>query len=232
MNSNNEKDTKSLILIPVFNEKGRLKNTIKNCFEYFQNILIIDDGSSDNSIKDALDSEAKYILRHQFNCGQGMSISTGIEFFLKHTRFDFLITFDADGQHQAIDAINMLDFAVSNNFDVVIGSRFLKKESIEEIPLRRRILLNTAIYFERFFYKIQLTDSNNGLRVLSRKACKELTNLNSSQMAHATEIAHVLSKSSLLIKEYPVSISYKNKKKTGQNLFSSLNIISDLIQKK
>ena len=232
MNYFDDRDNKTLVIIPVFNEKGRLKNTIKNCSVYFQNILIIDDGSSDNSINEAFDSEAKYILRHQVNCGQGMSISTGIEFFLKNTRYEFLITFDADGQHKAIDAWHMLHFAKSKKYDVVIGSRFLKKESIKKVPFMRRILLKMAIYFERFFYKIKLTDSNNGLRVLSRKACKKLKSLNSSQMAHATEIAYILSNSSLSIKEFPVSINYKYKKKTGQNLFSSLNIISDLIQKK
>ena len=232
MKLNSEICNRALILIPFYNEGERLNITIKDTYKYFKNILIIDDGSYDNSIDEALKSEAKYLLKHEVNCGQGMSISTGIEFFLNNTNYDFLITFDADGQHQAIDAFRMLDFAIKNNFDVVLGSRFLKKESIKKIPFFRRIVLKFAILFERIFYKIYLSDSNNGLRVLNRKACEKLKSLNCCQMAHATEIVYILSNSSLSMEEYPIFVSYKNEKKTGQNVFSSLNIMSDLLQKK
>ena len=200
MNLKSKKELKVLVLIPFYNEKGRLKNTILNCYKYFQNILVIDDGSSDNSLNEALIPEAKFVLKHEINCGQGMTISTGLDFFLKKTKYEYLITFDADGQHQAIDALNMLNFAVKNNYDVVIGSRFINKESMEKIPFQRKLLLKFAIFFERVFYRINLSDSNNGLRVLSRKACEKLTYINSSQMAHATEISYVLFNSSLLIK--------------------------------
>lgn len=227
-----EKDFKSLVVIPVYNEYSRIRKTIKNCSIYFENILVVDDGSEDKSLEEIKKSDAKFILKHLVNCGQGASILTGVNFFLSQTQFKYLITFDADGQHQSLDAFKMLNYAYKNNIDAVFGSRFLNKENAKYIPLHRKIVLKLAILFERIFFKIYLTDSNNGLRVLNRKTCSKLLTINSAQMAHATEIAKIISKESLSFYEYPVRVIYNKAKKNGQNFLSSLNIISDLLQKK
>ena len=227
-----KKDFNSLLFIPVYNEQSRISKTIKDCSIYFENILVVDDGSEDKSLEEIKKSNIKFILRHAVNCGQGTTILTAINFFLRQTQFEYLVTFDADGQHQSLDAIKMLNYAYKKNVDTVVGSRFLNKENAKYIPLHRKILLKLAILFERIFFKIYLTDSNNGLRVLNRKTCSKLININSAQMAHATEIAYIISKESISLYEYPVRVIYNKEKKTGQNFLSSLNIISDLMQKK
>ena len=89
-----------------------------------------------------------------------------------------------------------------------------------------------ANHFERTFLGLNLTDSHNGLRVLNRRACKLLQNTKSAKMAHATEFASILKNKTIYLAEFPVKVYYSSKIKKSQNPFSSLNIISDLMQGK
>jgi len=222
----------TLIIIPAFNEGEMVSSTINNLSSYFQNILVIDDGSIDNTLEESIKSLSTIVLHHPCNCGQGRALLTGIKFFLEKTKFEYLITFDADGQHYPQDAKKMLDFAIFNKFDAVLGSRFLDKSSGSKIPLFRKIILKTANYFERIFFGLTLTDSHNGLRVLNRKASKLLKKMKSAEMAHATEFAKLLKNKTINLAEFPVRVDYSSKVKKSQSPFSSLNIISDLMQGK
>tara|TARA_Y100001978_G_C23671353_1_gene423960 strand:+ start:997 stop:1683 length:687 start_codon:yes stop_codon:yes gene_type:complete len=221
---------KTLILIPAYNESLYIKKVIKGCKKFFKNIIIIDDGSKDKTSEIVGEFDDVQIIKHCINCGQGTAISTGIQFFLNNTNLEYLITIDADSQHDPSDAFKMLEYAFKNNYDVVLGSRFLANKN-NIVPIRRGFTLKLAILFERLFYGFQLTDAHNGLRVLSRKACKNLNYLYASGMAHATEIPLRLFKSGYYLNEYPCKVNYNlNKKST--TMISSLNIVSDLIQRK
>tara|TARA_Y100001968_G_scaffold116299_1_gene105667 strand:+ start:2055 stop:2753 length:699 start_codon:yes stop_codon:yes gene_type:complete len=225
-------DDQSLVLIPAYNEENRIGLIINECKKYFKNILVVDDGSIDNTYKEIKSSNPSLIIRHCHNCGQGAAIKTGIKYFLKETNFSYLITLDADAQHLPENAKSMLNYALKNDSDAVFGSRFLNSGIKNSIPYSRKLLIKFGIYFEKVFYGIKMTDAHNGLRVLSRTACRDIQNMNSSDMAHATEIVMRLMKSSLIINEYPCQIMYKKNDKESQSPLQALNIISDLIQKK
>ena len=201
---------KVMILIPAYNEEGRISKVIKNCKKHFSNVIIVEDGSSDTTYKEILESTPSLILKHCINCGQGAALATGIRYFMENTDFNYLITFDADGQHRVEDARSMLNFAIKNNFDAVFGSRFLKKDSLLKVPKIKRIALKIARIFETIFFGISLSDAHNGLRVLSREACSNLLSLRSSSMANGTEIAFRLIKAHIVIKEYPCTILYNS----------------------
>lgn len=226
------KNDKVMILIPAYNEEGRIARVIKNCKKYFKNIIIIEDGSSDATYKESIESNASIILKHCINCGQGTALATGIKYFIENTDFNYLITFDADGQHLPEDALCMLNYAIKNNFDAVFGSRFLNKDSVLKVPKIKRVALKIARIFETFFFGISLSDAHNGLRVLSREACLNLLSLHSSSMANGTEIAFRLIKSKIVIREYPCTILYNTNTKISQSPLAGLNIISDLLQRK
>ena len=222
----------SLVIVPAFNEGRIVSSTIDNLSEYFKNILIIDDGSIDNTLEESIQSLSTIVLHHPCNCGQGRALRTGINFFLEKTNFEYLITFDADGQHYPLDALKMLNFAVFNKCDAVFGSRFLDKNSARKMPLIRKITLKIANHFERIFLGLNLTDSHNGLRVLNRKSCKLLKRMKSAEMAHASEFAKILKNKTIYLDEFPVRVDYSSKIKKSQSPLSSLNIISDLMQGK
>ena len=223
---------KALILIPAYNEAGRIASVIKECKKLFKNIIVIEDGSIDSTLKEAIKSKPSLILKHCINCGQGTAISTGIRYFLEKTDLEYLVTFDADGQHLTENAISMFQYAIENNFDAVFGSRFLTKYNLEEIPRIKLITLSFAKLFQRLFYGITLSDAHNGLRILNRKACINLSRLDSSSMANGTEITVKLIEAGINIKEYPCKVLYNRNTKLSQSPLASLNIISDLIQKK
>ena len=221
-----------LLLIPAFNEEGRIGQVIHNCKSYFSSILVVDDGSNDNTNKEANSAGPELIIKHCINCGQGTALKTGIKYFLNQKEKKYLVTFDADGQHSPADANKMVKFAVDESADIVFGTRFNKSNNNSKIPIKRKVLLQLARLYERIFFQIKLTDSHNGLRVISKNACRKLININSSSMAHATEIASILSKSEFKIHELPCTILYDVNNKKSQSIFTSMNIISDLIQKK
>ena len=223
---------KVMVIIPAFNEQGRISKVIKDCKKYFSNIIVIEDGSTDLTYKEILKARPSIILRHSTNCGQGTALATGIRYFIEYTDYSYLVTFDADGQHMTEDAISMVDYAFKNKFDAVFGSRFLRRESLLKVPKIKRIALKIAKIFENMFFGISLSDAHNGLRVLSRKACLHLHSLNSASMANGTEIAFRLVRANIKIREFPCTILYNSDIKTSQSPLAGLNIISDLIQRK
>lgn len=229
MNINKDK---VMLVIPAFNEQGRISKVINKCKKYFSTIVLIEDGSTDSTYEESLKSSPSVILKHPINCGQGTALATGIRYFIDYTDYKYLVTFDADGQHMPEDAISMVNYAIKNNFDAVFGSRFLKRESLLKVPKIKRMALNFAKMFENIFFGISLSDAHNGLRVLSREACLNLLSLNSSSMANGTEIAFRLIRAKIKIREFPCTILYNPDIKISQSPLASLNIISDLIQRK
>lgn len=225
-------NSESLVLIPAFNEEGRIGEVIQNCKNYFTSILVVDDGSIDKTNNEAMNAFPEKIIKHCINSGQGTALKTGIKYFLTQEDKKYLVTFDADGQHLAKDANMMVKYAIDKSADIVFGTRFNKLIKNSKVPAKRKVLLQLARLYERIFFQIKLTDSHNGLRVLSKNACKKLININSASMAHATEIASILSKSELKIHEFPCTILYDVNNKKSQSLLTSMNIVSDLIQKK
>ncbi len=225
-------EEKALVIIPLFNEEDKVVNVIENIQKVFKNILCVNDGSTDKTLSIIKNFKSISVISHSLNCGQGTSLLTGIKYFLYETNFEYCITFDGDGQHSPINAKAMLFFTEKQNLDAVLGSRFIDKKYIKEIPFRRKILLKIAILFEKLFFNIQLSDAHNGLRVLKRSACFLLEDLECAEMAHATEIAFKLQNSKLMIGEYPSKVNYAKDLKGSQISLNSLNIISELIQRK
>ena len=168
--------SKVAVLIPAYNESNRIQKVIEECKSIFSTIVVVDDGSTDDTYQVARNAGATFVLRQCLNFGQGSALTTGFKFCLETCQFDFLITFDADGQHRLNDAAEMALFAIEGNSDAVFGSRFLDNTQRTAMPKIRRAFLKLAVKFESCIYGFKLTDSHNGLRVLSRRACAALTN--------------------------------------------------------
>ncbi len=216
--------TNALVVIPAYNEEKNIKSVLSDLERYFTNIVVINDGSNDGTAKICQECSSCLVINHIFNIGQGGAIQTGIYFFLESTNFDYLITFDADGQHQASDAYNMVECLEYSNSELVVGTRFKLSSSINLIPYSKRLTLLLATRIENFITGLTLSDAHNGLRVITRKACKSINLLNMN-MAHSTEILMTVSGSGHKVIEYPVTIKYK---RYGQSPLNSFNILLDL----
>lgn len=218
---------KIFIIIPAFSEGkviGKVIRDIKK--EDFKNIIVVDDGSDDNTLDEAKKAGA-IVLRHIINLGQGASLQTGFEFFLRRTKGEIVVTYDADGQHDPKDIKKAVNFLMKNRLDVVLGSRFLGK-AINLSPTKK-IVLKLGILFTKIFSGINLTDTHNGFRVFTREALKKI-NITQNGMAHASEIIHQIVENNLRYKEFPITVYYeKYHKIKGQRITNSFNIVFDLI---
>ncbi|MEJ1091090.1 glycosyltransferase family 2 protein [Microbacterium istanbulense] len=219
-------DRHAWIVIPLFNEASVIGRVIAELREHFVNIVCVDDGSSDGSARLAADAGA-HLVQHPVNLGQGAALQTGIEFALGHADCDYIVTFDADGQHRIEDALGMLEKARSEDLAIVFGSRFLDDRT--NPGWVKRVVLKTAVWVTNMTTSLKLTDAHNGLRVIRRDAAEQI-DLKQDRMAHATEIVLQLGHTGLPWAEYPVELLYTDYSKAkGQSVLNSVNILVDLV---
>ena len=132
------------------------------------------------------------------------ALQTGITYSLRQGA-KYIVTFDADGQHQMSDLAAILAPILSGEADVSLGSRFLSQSS--NVPPMRRVLLRAARLFTWATSGVYLTDCHNGFRAFSRRAAEKI-HLKQDRMAHASELYDQIRAARLRYKEVPVSIRY------------------------
>jgi polyprenyl-phospho-N-acetylgalactosaminyl synthase len=222
---------RTYIVIAAYNEEKSIGNVISSLLRAgYKDIVVVDDGSPDGTY-DAASQFPVTVLRHVINRGQGAALKTGINFAVS-SGADIIVTFDADGQHNAADIKKLTEPVLKGEVDVTLGSRFLK-EGKTNISFLRKIYLKIGVMIFLLMYGIKLTDSHNGIRAFSRRAA-ELIDIKCDRMEHASEIVEQIKKKRLRYKEVPVEIRYTEYSlKHGQNyITNSFNIFFRMIFKK
>ena len=215
----------TVLVIPMYNEGTVIRDVVAGARTRFSRIVCVDDGSSDGCHKLARAAGAD-VVRHPVNLGQGAAIETGISMALLDPAVRYVVTFDADGQHDVEDAAAMVLRAERDDLQVVLGSRFLG--SAETMSSGRRALLRSAVRFTRLTTGLQLTDAHNGLRVLRRDAAQDLR-LRLTGMSHASEILSLIGRHGWSYAEHPVNITYSDYSRAkGQRGYNALNIVFEL----
>ena len=215
----------AFVVVPAYNEARVIRDVVEGLATAFPNIVVVNDGSSDDTEEILRGSPAK-VITHPLNLGQGAALQTGITFALKRGAA-YVVTFDADGQHRVEDAVSAVRLLAAGGCDVVCGSRFL--DTASNVPPMRKFLLKAAVAFANATSGAHMTDVHNGLRALNRKAASCL-NISQSGMAHASEIISQLRKHDMAIREIPVRIVYTEYSMTkGQSSLNAINILFDLV---
>jgi polyprenyl-phospho-N-acetylgalactosaminyl synthase len=218
------------VIVPVFNEKTVVREVLSSLAAYGYNMVVVDDGSSENITAEIEGIPRLHYLRHKVNLGQGAALQTGIEFALRR-KATYLITFDADGQHKASDIEKLLAPLKTDETDIVLASRFLDS-SVHNAKKSRVFLLKIARRVNFLFTGLYLSDAHNGLRAMNRKAAASI-NITENRMAHATQIIAQVRKSKLRFLELPASIVYTDYSKgKGQSGWYSIRIFFDLVLQK
>ena len=212
------------VVVAAYNEASVIGRVAADLIRHRYAVVVVDDGSADDTGPKARAAGAK-VITHAVNLGQGAALQTGIQFAVGRGA-DYVVTFDADGQHRASDIGTLLESLKKQSADFALGSRFLGQAPA--MPLARRALLKAATWFTRLATGLRLTDTHNGLRAMTRRGASHIA-LKQNRMAHASELLHQIAHSSLGYVEVPVTIEYSAYSLAkGQKLSDSLRILVDL----
>jgi glycosyltransferase involved in cell wall biosynthesis len=213
------------VVVAAYNEDRVLADVIRKLKEVFPNVVVVDDGSSDDSAGVARVSGAD-VVQHPVNLGQGAALQTGFDYALKRGA-SVIVTYDADGQHRPEDAALLVTALWENGWEAALGSRFLG--SAVNISRFRRVFLRLAALFTAATTGVRLTDAHNGLRAMRADTVKRIR-IRHNRMAHASELIEQLAKLKVRIGEVPVSILYTEYSMAkGQRLSNSVFILLDLL---
>lgn len=215
------------IIVPAYNEAKVLESVLIPLVEAGYSVVVVDDGSDDDT-PERLSHLPVFALRHAINLGQGAALQTGMTFALREGA-DYLVHFDADGQHRLRDIEAMLGPLRAGAAEAVLGSRFLRAEDRQQIPGLRRLVLRVASVVSFLLTGTWVDDPHNGLRAFTANAAKRLR-IRENGYAHASEILRLLRKQHIPFVQRPIAVLYTEYSLSkGQPLSNALNILVDLL---
>ena len=215
-------------VVPIYNEAGSLPSTLEKLLPYCEEnnyrLVFVDDGSTDNSgsILKAISSPSlARIITHKVNKGYGGALKTGISF----TETPFLVTFDADGQHDPEDIKVLLNYLVENDADLVVGSR---KRNIQTDKFRStgKTIIRS---FASLLMPIPITDLNSGMKIYRTDLVQRYATVVSDTMAFSDMITLVFINQKHRVMEHPINISERQAGKSTVNLGTAFDTLINIL---
>jgi glycosyltransferase involved in cell wall biosynthesis len=208
-NSRRKYMARLLIAIPCLNEGASVSELLRNIPKSIGGInqvitLVIDDGSTDNTVELAKAHEAE-VISHKINKGLGAVFRTASDYALLK-KFDFLVIIDGDLQFDPNEIPNLVLPLVSNQCDVVIGNRFFSDSAIQDMGGPKKVGNKVVTKVINILTKSNYGDVSSGFRAYSREA---LLRLNTNfDFNFSQEILLEISFHKLKVIEIPVTVKY------------------------
>ena len=158
-----------IAIIPAKDEAHNIKDVIVKTKKYVDLVLVIDDGSTDNT-KEVAESLGAVIIRNEVNLGKADALKIGFKYAIEHN-FDTIALLDADGQHDP-DELPKLLKKLNEGYDIVVGAR---KFSPELMPPLRIFANSTSSFLVSLICGTKILDSQSGYRVLRTEVVKKIT---------------------------------------------------------
>ncbi len=224
------KSLKIIAGIPCFNEERFIGSVVAKTRKYADEVIVIDDGSTDESAEIA-ETAGAVVYRHEQNQGYGAAIRSILERGADHDA-GILVIIDGDGQHDPKEISLLTQPIIDGQADIVVGSRFLEKEN--HAPFYRRVGQRALTAATNLGSGHKLTDSQSGCRAYSSEALSKL-NLTESGMAISSEIQFAIKESGLRVCEVPIDVSYEGESKRnpvghGMNVLTRVLVLFILRQ--
>ncbi len=216
-------DTLISIVIPMYNEEHTIQDIIQKIPQQKNiEVVIVDDGSTDNSIKKVKELNRKVkLIQHEKNKGYGNAILTGF----KNITGDIVITMDSDGQHNPKEIMRLISPIVKDQADIVIASRYLGGCQYR-VPFYTRfgeLLIETLL---RLIFRQKVMNNQSGFRAFRKEALKIFNKMSSKSMGFTTEILFKAAYNKLRLMEVP-SITYK--REFGSSRVKLIRLIKSVI---
>jgi glycosyltransferase involved in cell wall biosynthesis len=216
------------VLIPAYNAGTSLEELVNRLRRSVgdMRIIVVDDGSIDNTTEIAHLVGAT-VLRHDKNCGKGATLQTGFDFLKKQPDVEFILTLDADLQHQPEDIQKFFNIQQQTSADIVIGWR---ERAGTKMPVHRIIsnTLTSALVSLKTGMKIK--DSQCGFRLI-RKRVLENIQLESRGYEAETELLIKAAQLKFKIEFVPVYTVYGSEKSYMTHWATTMNFLKVLLRK-
>jgi glycosyltransferase involved in cell wall biosynthesis len=202
---------KFLTALPVFNEARHLNGVLDQVRRYSENILVVDDGSADETPKLLAERSDVRVARHVKNRGYGAALRTAFDYAAKHG-FETIVTIDCDGQHEPCRIPQFV--AACHDVDIVSGSRYLQSFDNDTPPPEQRRRINAMLTEEiNRRLHLQLTDAFCGFKAY-RVAALEKLKLTEEGYAMPLELWVQAVAAGLRIVELPVPLIYLDERRS------------------
>jgi len=208
--------------IAAYNEARYVGGIVLQARQYVEEVIVVDDGSTDNTARVA-ELAGATVIRHDENRGKGAAIQS-ILAEAKKRNPDILVLLDADAQHDPNEIPSLIK-PISEGFDLVIGSREAQKD---RTPRYRRIGQKVIFRSSRLASKTNIADSESGFRALSPKAIKGL-DLKAKGFAIESEMITRAADKNLKITEVPISNIYTKDGSTLNPIRHGIDVLSRII---
>ena len=206
---------KLVVLVPAYNEEKNIVKTIQSIPRKVMGVdevkvLVVNDGSTDNTVDCAANGGADQIVSHKHNSGVGAAFMTGIRNAIMMNAY-IVVTLDADSQFDPKEIPNLIIPILNHQADVVIGSRFMTHNP-KKIP--RIKLIGNKIFSKLVSMVVgqKFTDTQTGFRAYSKEALLNISVAN--EFTYTQEVLIDLKFKGMQIVEIPVSVSYDDKRKS------------------
>src|SRR6056297_711935 len=215
---------KYLIFIPVFNEEKNVREVLSFLQKYrnISDILVIDDGSVDNTsqILDTIQGITQ--IKHKRNKGYGFTLIEGFNYAIEHN-YPYVITMDSDKQHQPKEVEKFIKMNENRDFDILSGSRYLpvSKNDYSRVPAQRKKVNQRITKKINYLTGYGLTDAFCGFKLYKTRSLKKL-NLDEPGYGMPLQLWLQAWKNNLTVKEIPVELIYLDKNKGTVNAYKNI----------
>lgn len=212
------KKDKILFVIPAYNEAENIEKVLKEIKKdaSFADILVINDCSKDNTAEIVKKNNVKCIT-NVFNMRYAWAVQVGIKYAYEND-YDYVIQFDADGQHIAKEANKLYKEMKNENVDIVIGSRYLKDMGYP-CPFFRRFGTKLFQLLINFFCHKNIADPLSGFQCLNKKVIEKYSKMGEYPEFPDANLVIEMLLSGYTIKEVPVKMRLRE---TGESMHGGI----------
>jgi len=165
--------TNTLVVVPAFNEEQTIAEVVREIYACGYQVLVISDGSSDNTVKIVKASGAR-LLDLPINLGVGGALRAGFK-YARERGFQAVVQVDADGQHPANEIVSLLNEVNNTSAHMVIGSRFLSDETSMSVGKVRRYVMRVLAKSASVATGTKISDATSGFRVIREPLLSEFS---------------------------------------------------------
>ncbi len=211
--------------IPTYNEAETIANVIGGCKQFCDEIIVVDDGSTDSTWAEASKAGAR-VIRHAVRLGTGASLSTGFRAALS-SGADIVLTIDADAQHSPEDIPQLLEPVLLGNADLSVGSRFLG--NTKGMPFLKRIGNKALSTLTSILCGRRITDSQSGMRAYTRRILETITH-ESAGYPWASELLLLAMRNEFRLAEVPIKTIYHKARYRGVGVVDAVFIFYESLK--